>query len=155
MARTDNQQTPEYLFKPLEDFFHFTLDAAANHINRVVANYIDAEADGLKVKWDRESRVWCNPPISLCHKFSKKAADSGCLVVMLLPARVDAKWFRENVTTRAHHLILLDKRVRWFGGEYAWETYCIAIYRHNKPIPDRIKDLGLHITLPSAGLGAP
>ena len=45
---------------------------------------------------------WCNPPYGReVGKWVQKAAESGCTVVMLLPARTDTKWFHEYIYGRA------------------------------------------------------
>lgn len=47
-------------------------------------------------------RVFCNPPYGReISKWVKKAHDSNTLVVMLLPARTDTKWFHDYIYHQA------------------------------------------------------
>ena len=50
--------------------------------------------DGLKQEW--KGVCWCNPPYGReIGKWVEKAYKSNCMVVMLLPARTDTKWFHD------------------------------------------------------------
>ena len=147
MAKADNDETPDYLFQPLNMAFNFTLDAAANRLNRKCIEYIDAETDGVVTKWLESDTVWCHPPISRVDSFARKASQEKCTSVLLLPARFDANWWRDYVTDFADHIIFLSKRVRWYGGNYAWEGYAVVIYNCVK-LPDELRSLGLCVSTP-------
>lgn len=57
---------------------------------------INPKEDGLTIEWKRMNFV--NPPYSQIKKWVKKAIEEHKkwkLVVLLLPARTDTKWFRE------------------------------------------------------------
>ena len=56
--------------------------------------------DGLKQEW--VGVCWCNPPYGRgIGKWMKKAAEASAIVVCLVPARTDTKWFHEWVLNRA------------------------------------------------------
>ena len=59
--------------------------------------------DKLSMPWN--GRVWCNPPYGRqVGQWVKKAymsAQTGALVVMLLPARTDTAWFHDYIYRRA------------------------------------------------------
>ena len=94
-SKTDMWETPQWLFDKLNEEYHFTLDACAIPENAKCENYFTPEQDGLAQEWT--GRVWCNPPYGRqIGKWVQKAYDSKAeLVVMLLPARTDTRWFHE------------------------------------------------------------
>ena len=61
IGKTDDWETPQYLFDLLNDEFHFTLDVCASEKNAKVKNYYTKERDGLSQDWTGHT-VWCNPP---------------------------------------------------------------------------------------------
>lgn len=95
-GKTDEYETPKALFYLLDHFYHFTLDACANRHNHLVPNYLTKERDALLWKW--HGRAWCNPPYSQVAPFVHKGfceSLDGALVVMLLPAYIDAPWYHD------------------------------------------------------------
>jgi hypothetical protein len=109
--QTDDRETPQDVFGPLNDEFHFTLDVAAARHNSKCKRYYalgpstpverrqaslwdepfvgDEHAlgfDGLVQPWGAKEVVYCNPPFSDLEPWIAKAASAECTVVMLLPA---------------------------------------------------------------------
>jgi len=50
-AVRDDWETPPWLFKQLDDEFHFTLDAAANDENHKCRKYFTPKDDSLVQNW--------------------------------------------------------------------------------------------------------
>lgn len=102
-SASDNWETPQDFFDALNDEFHFTLDAAASDENAKCARYFTKVQDGLVQDWN--GVVWCNPPYGReVKRWVAKAAESaekGAVVVMLLPARTDTRWFHDYINGRA------------------------------------------------------
>lgn len=102
-SASDNWETPQDFFDALNAEFHFTLDAAASDENAKCARYFTKEQDGLAQDWT--GVVWCNPPYGReVGRWVAKAAGSaekGAVVVMLLPARTDTRWFHDYINGRA------------------------------------------------------
>ncbi len=98
-SNSDEWTTPRWLFDRLDSVFHFTLDAAATSENRLCGTWCGSDDDGLAQSWEGE-RVFCNPPysqISLwAHKFASEAKNAS-LIVALVPARVDTRWWQDYV----------------------------------------------------------
>lgn len=95
-------ETPQDLFDKLNKEFHFTTDVCANDNNHKCDYYFRKEdpIDGLEMEWT--GRCWMNPPYGReIGKWIKKAHDEvkrGVpLVVCLLPARTDTRWFHEYI----------------------------------------------------------
>lgn len=115
-SHTDLWSTPEYLFKELDREFHFTLDVCADETNHKCERYFSKEIDGLSQPWD--GVCWMNPPygreIGKWVEKAKISAWGGAVVVALLPARTDTRWWREHVM-EASELRFINGRVK-FGG---------------------------------------
>ena len=96
-SNKDDWETPQDLFDKLNSFYGFTLDACASPQNAKCKKYYTKEQNSLVQDWNND-RVWCNPPYGKeIAKFVRKAALSSSLVVMLLPARTDTKYFHEYI----------------------------------------------------------
>lgn len=91
-SKTGLWETPQEFFDKLNREFDFTLDACAT-----------PEQDGLSMPWN--GRVWCNPPygrqVGQRVKKAYMSAQTGAIVVMLLPARTDTAWFHDYIYRRA------------------------------------------------------
>lgn len=98
--KSDNWETPQYLFDQLNEEFHFTLDACASEENKKCQRYFSVENNGLEKDWSGEI-VFCNPPYSEVKKWVEKAyresSENGATVVLLIPSRTDTKWFHEYI----------------------------------------------------------
>lgn len=116
-SQSDMWETPQDLFDKLNEEFHFNLDVCAIASNAKCAAFYSPEQNGLIQPW--HGRCWCNPPYGRqVGKWVKKAYDTayidGNLVVMLLPARTDTKWFHEYIYGKAE-IRFLKGRLK-FGG---------------------------------------
>ena len=132
-SASDNWATPMEFWRTLDAEFGFTLDACASPDNAKCARYYTREDDGLAQPW--EGIVWCNPPYGRelalwVHKAWEEAA-AGALVVMLLPARTDARWFHTYVLPCAE-VRYLPGRLR-FGGASAGAPFpsMVCVWRPN------------------------
>lgn len=104
-SKTDNWGTPQDFFDKLNNEFHFTLDPCADKNNHKCKKYYTKEEDGLLQDWEGET-VFCNPPygrqigkwVEKCFNESKK---DGTMVVMLIPARTDTKYFHQYIYNKA------------------------------------------------------
>ena len=115
-SKTDAWETPQEFFDILNAEFHFTLDACALPENAKCAQYYTPEQDGLSQSWT--GTVWCNPPygreISRWVEKAAKSAEQGAMVVMLLPARTDTRWFHRYIYGKAE-IRFVPGRLK-FGG---------------------------------------
>jgi len=104
-SNTDEWATPADFFEALDREFHFDLDPCADESNHKCARYFTKEADGLKQSWGGY-RVFCNPPYGReISAWVKKAYEEGhrekTLVVLLIPARTDTRYFHDYILHRA------------------------------------------------------
>ena len=103
-SKTDLWETPQEFFDKLNQEFHFNLDACALPENAKCEYYYTPEQDGLSQPWN--GVVWCNPPYGReigrwVEKAYHSAAEGEAVVVMLLPARTDTKWFHKYIYNKA------------------------------------------------------
>lgn len=114
-SKTDLWATPPELFNTLNSEFGFTLDVCADEHNHKCPRYFNKTIDGLAQDWTKDI-CWMNPPYGrTISKWVKKAADTamgGGVVVGLLPARTDTKWFGDYVM-RATELRFIRGRVKF------------------------------------------
>ncbi len=97
---TDDWATPQPLFDQLNAEFAFTLDPCASAKNAKCPRYFTPEEDGLRQDWSKET-VFMNPPygrvIGLWVRKAYESAQGGGVVVCLLPARTDTRWWHDYV----------------------------------------------------------
>lgn len=124
-SATAEWSTPQDLFDELNDEFQFNLDPAATVENAKCELFITELEDGLTTDWCGYSPHWdlvncrafLNPPYGRAiGKWMAKAhaeCSYGALVVCLVPARTDSKWFHDFAF--GHEVRFLRGRLK-FGG---------------------------------------
>lgn len=113
--------TPPEIFNPLHREFNFTLDPCADIESAKCERFYTEAQDGLSKSW-AEQRVFMNPPYGKeVYAWTRKAreeAERGALVVGLLPASCDLKWWHDDVVRHAE-VRYIRGRVRFItGGPY-------------------------------------
>lgn len=104
-SKTDDWATPQWLFDELNaKYGPFGLDVCASKENAKCHCYYTEIDDGLRKNWAidiQHGSCWMNPPYGReIGKWVKKAyeeSQKGCLVVALLPARTDTRWFHQYI----------------------------------------------------------
>lgn len=106
MGRTDEWPTPRWLVDQLAaEFGPFDLDPAATAGNAKAPMFYTAADNGLSREW--RGRIWLNPPYGRnIGAWTRKAAaearhGTASTVVALVPASVDAAWFRQAAADSA------------------------------------------------------
>ncbi len=130
-STTDEWATPQILFDELDRIFGgFTLDPCATRENAKCARFFTRDNDGLSQPWG--GKVFMNPPYGrTIGKWVAKAWQEsleGALVVCLLPARVDTRWWHDYA--RKGHVHFLRGRLK-FGAA-----------RNSAPFPSAIVTFG-------------
>src|SRR5688500_1526342 len=101
-SATDQWATPQAFYDEQHAIYRFTLDVCADASNAKCPRYFTKEINGLAQSW-AGARCWMNPPYGreIGHWVRKAAhevmfaEERAELVVCLLPARTDTKWFHE------------------------------------------------------------
>ena len=101
-SASEEWETPQHIFDALNVQFQFTLDPCATPENAKCEKYFTKEDNGLIKSWAGE-RVFMNPPYgreitSWILKAYKESRNPDTIVVCLLPARTDTKWFHRYCT---------------------------------------------------------
>jgi phage N-6-adenine-methyltransferase len=110
--------TPQAFFDTLDAEFAFTLDTCALPSHAKCPRFYTPADDGLQQPWI--GICWCNPPYGrVIAQWVQKAYESaqhGALVVCLLPARVDTRWWHQYVM-RAAEIRYLPGRLKFVGAK--------------------------------------
>ena len=102
-TKTGEWSTPDELFDMLNVLHNFDLDVCATPDNAKCVQYYTKEDNAFHKVWHRDGkRIWMNPPYGRkIIDWVRKAyieAQHDCVVVCLLPARTDTKWFHDLCT---------------------------------------------------------
>ena len=126
--KKDMWETPKDFFDSINAEFQFTTDVCAIPSNAKCKDFFTPEMDGLKQEWT--GVCWCNPPYGReIGKWVRKAYESNCTVVMLLPARTDTRWFHDYIYGKAE-IRFIRGRLK-FGGAATGAPFpsMVVIYR--------------------------
>jgi site-specific DNA-methyltransferase (adenine-specific) len=98
-SKSNEWETPDGFYNRLDARFHFTLDAASTVDNKKCENHFTFHDNALEKDWSGNI-VFLNPPYGKDLKYwVKKAYEEGkkdnTVVVVLIPARTDTKYFHE------------------------------------------------------------
>ncbi len=126
-AGSGEWRTPPELFARLNRRFQFDYDAFASHENALCDDYstVDGthdcgdwfpEFNGLTFPWDGH-RVFMNPPytrglIEQCVEKAFNERDNAAIIVALIPAATETRWFQRYILPHCH-IDWLSKRVRF------------------------------------------
>ncbi len=116
-SATDLWATPQSLFDELNAEFNFNLDPCAIHENAKCQRYFTPQVNGLNQDWGGQN-VFCNPPygrqiydwVKKCYEESRKP---NTIVVMLIPARTDTRYFHEYIYHKAREIRFLKGRIKF------------------------------------------
>lgn len=112
--------TPKAFFEELDKKYNFDLDPCATKDNAKCKRYFTKDENGLAQDWGGCS-VFCNPPYgrsiaSWVEKCWSESRKQNTLVVALLPARTDTKWFHEYIYNKAE-IVFLRGRLKFGDGK--------------------------------------
>ena len=103
-SKSNEWATPLDFYKELDNEFHFNLDPCSDDTNYKCEKHFTLADDGLSQNWGGY-RVFCNPPYSEISKWVEKAFREGhkdnTIVVMLIPARTDTRYFHDYILHRS------------------------------------------------------
>lgn len=88
-------ETPDELFVPLDQIFHFTTDVCASENNTKCDNFFSEVNSCLDKRWVGVN--WMNPPFKNMKQYVKKAYEErhNAVTVCLIPARTNTNWWHE------------------------------------------------------------
>jgi len=108
--------TPQSFFDSLNEEFNFTLDPCATPKTAKCDKFYTKHDDGLSKDWGGET-VFCNPPYGRqigkwVKKCYKEAAKDNTIVVMLIPARTDTRYFHDYIY-KNHEIRFVKGRLKF------------------------------------------
>jgi site-specific DNA-methyltransferase (adenine-specific) len=118
-SSTDEWATPQYIFDSLNKEFEFTLDPCALPSNAKCKRYFTPQDNGLLQDWGGET-VFCNPPYGKAitdwiRKCSEESKKPNTIIVALIPARTDTRYFHDYIYRKAKEIRFIKGRLK-FGG---------------------------------------
>lgn len=104
-SKSNEWATPQEFFEELDSEFHFNLDPCATSENAKCRRFFTKEQDGLIQDWGG-CRVFCNPPYgkdisAWVRKAFVEGRKDNTIVVLLIPARTDTRYFHDYILNRA------------------------------------------------------
>jgi len=118
-TRSEEWETPQWLYDILDAEFHFRLDPCATAENAKCENYFTVKDNGLWQDWFVYDSIFMNPPYGRgIKKWIQKAFEEsqrGCTVVCLIFNRSDTRWFHDWVLGKAAEIRVIKGRLT-FGG---------------------------------------
>lgn len=139
-SKSNEWSTPKWLFDSLNNLFNFTLDPCATHDNAKCEKYFTIKDNGLNKSWANEV-VFCNPPYGreIKHWVGKSFLESeynNSVVVMLIPARTDTKYWHQYIFNKAD-IYFLEGRLK-FGNAKNSAPFPSAIVVFDKNKKDKV-----------------
>lgn len=140
-SRTEEWETPQYVFDILNKDFKFQIDVCATSENSKCKIFFNKTVDGLQQEWS-PFRCWMNPPYGKnISRWMKKAfheSKRGALVVCLIPARTDTRWWHEWVM-KSDEIWFVSGRLS-FGNEKQSAPFpsCVVIYYPELENPNKL-----------------
>lgn len=113
-SKSDEWNTPQYLYDHLNEIYNFELDPCTNGTNSKAPNFYTAEQDGLTKEWDKVT--FCNPPYSNIKEWVRKANEEyrkhGKTIVLLIPSRTDTQYWHEYIFNQSK-IIFIKGRLKF------------------------------------------
>ncbi len=116
-SNTNEWYTPKSFFDKLNNEFNFTLDPCCTKESAKCDLYYTKEDDGLSKEWTGKT-VFVNPPYGREIKdWVRKSKEEGdqkdTVVVMLIPARTDTRYWHDYIFPSATEIRFLKGRIRF------------------------------------------
>jgi site-specific DNA-methyltransferase (adenine-specific) len=115
--------TPQDLYEKIDAIFNFRLDPCATEQTAKCAIYFTKEENGLIQDWSSVGNAFVNPPYGreLPHWMKKCWEESQkCItIVMLIPARVDTRYWHDYAFKYAKCICFIKGRIAFEKSEFS------------------------------------
>ena len=117
-------ETPDNLFRVLDEEFHFDIDLAASSSNAKCDKYFSEKDDAMELAW--QGTCWLNPPYGANGKYKlsewvkKSFEEAECgktTIVALIPARTNTNWWHKYCM-KAYEIKFIKGRPKFGGAKY-------------------------------------
>ena len=137
-SKSDEWGTPDNIYNKLNRKYKFTLDPCATNQNHKCPKYYTMMDDGLSKAW-KDEVVFVNPPYGNIGTWVKKAAEesinNGALVVLLIPARTDTKYWHDYIMKYA-------SAIHFIKGRLKFKNLNSDAPSHSAPFPSVVVEFG-------------
>lgn len=139
----DSWQTPDEVFKPLNEKFKFQFDLCANNLNKKCNKYTEnIEFSLARGDLDDYHRFWMNPPysrghIDKCMRIASFLGAQGKTVVCLVRDDPTTKWYKDFVSNEDAECQIwrLNHRVKFMGASSCYNfPICLIIYSKQRDL---------------------
>lgn len=137
-SATNEWATPQDFYNILNKEFNFTLDPCATRQNAKCNKYFTIDDNGLEQDWSNDI-VFMNPPygreIKNWVEKAYKESVKGAVVVCLIPARTDTRYWHDWIFNKASEIRFVKGRLK-FGGEKNSAPFpsAVIVFDSNKPV---------------------
>lgn len=115
-SKSQEYGTPDELFLPLHEEFHFELDGCASKKYHKVSHYYSKEDDCFTKHWDKTT--WVNPEFKTVKKFVVKAYEDSekftCTIVVLVLSKTNTNWWRDYAF-KAKEILFVNQKITFEG----------------------------------------
>lgn len=134
----DEWGTKRSFFEKLNREFQFTLDVSATPENAKCAQFFTKLDDGLSQPWTGVVRM--NPPFSAIGEWLKKAVESPCTVVALVPTRTNPPWWHDLVLKYADEIRYVRKKLSFEGVKdgVPFTGHAVVVFRDRSGNPKSV-----------------
>lgn len=136
-SKSGDWDTPQAFFDKLNKQFGFTLDPCATAASTKCDKYFTEEEDGLVQSWKGHT-VFVNPPYGRgigvwLKKGYEESKQHNTVVVMLIPARTDTKWWHDYAM-KAKEVHLVRGRLKFGSSDNAAPFPSAVIVFHSNTL---------------------
>ena len=133
MSESNEWTTPPEFFDKLNSKYKFTLDPCCTKESALCNKYYTIEDDGLVQDWS-DDVVFMNPPygrvIGDWVRKAYKESLKGAIVVCLIPARTDTKYWHKYIFPYAYKIDFIKGRLKFGDGKnYAPFPSAVVIFK--------------------------
>lgn len=130
-SKSEEYETPNEIFEPLQKEFDLQLDVCATKENAKCDLFFTKEDDALTKDWD--NNFWMNPPFSRDLKEwvikAFEESQKGVVGVCLLPVRSNTLWWHKYIIDTKTEVRFLKGETKFVGHKRGlWLPFAIIIF---------------------------
>lgn len=131
-SKSQEYETPNEIFEPLQKEFSIELDVCATKQNSKCDWFFTKESDALQLAWTKN--FWMNPPFGRdLKKWVQKAyeeSQKGVTGVLILPVRSNTHWWHKYIIDTKSEVRFLKGETKFVGHERGlWLPFAIVIFK--------------------------
>lgn len=141
-SKSEEYETPNEIFEPLQKEFNLELDVCATKENTKCKKFYTKEDDALIQDWNRFGNFWMNPPFGRgLKKWVQKAyeeSQKGVIGVSILPVRSNTLWWHRYIIDAKAEVRFLKGEIKFNDCKRGlWLPFAIVIW---KPLTHKSKE---------------